>query len=60
MRTVKLIEIASDWPPYLVISLLLLAFAKDAERPNAWKNCLLYLFFFIFFYFTFFLSPFLT
>jgi hypothetical protein len=46
MHTAKLIEIASDWPPYLVISPFF-SFPLP-EGPNRRENCL-YLFFTIFF-----------
>ncbi len=61
MRTVKLIEIASDWPPYLVISPLLLAFAKDPNGRMLGKIAF-YIYFsssFFFFYFLSFSFPYL-
>jgi hypothetical protein len=60
MRTVKLIEIASDWSPYLVISPLLLAFTKDPNGRMLGKIAFYIYFSSSFFSFTFFLSPFLT
>jgi hypothetical protein len=61
MRTVKLIEIASDWSPYLVISPLLLAFAKDPNGRMLGKIAF-YIYFsssFFFFYFLSFSFPYL-
>ncbi len=58
MRTLKLIEIASDWLPYLVISPFL---RQEPERPNGWKNCL-YIYIsssFIFFFLLSFSFPYL-